>query len=102
MPDGANCPTDYPHPHTVHMLQGGEISICFGNEFSTIAHKTVYFDLIKDTDDNGPVLDSEQHHATLTQMETSLTAIHDSLKKVVDYQVGEGRGGGRIVLGCRI
>eukprot|EP00054_Salpingoeca_dolichothecata_P037439 m.10922 g.10922 ORF g.10922 m.10922 type:complete len:204 (+) comp7519_c0_seq1:46-657(+) len=63
----------------------GEYQFCFSNEFSTVAHKTVYFDVIVGEEE--PLFEEDNaHHKALTQIETSLVSMHDSLKKVVDYQ----------------
>jgi protein ERP2 len=63
----------------------GEYMFCFSNEFSTFAHKTVYFDFYTDEDDEA-IPDAGAHHEALTQLETSLVAMHDTLKVVSDYQ----------------
>jgi len=70
-------------------VEAGEYTFCFSNEFSTFAHKTVYFDLDTGEDDGLGVEseDEEGAHATaLTQLESSAYSIHESLKLVVDYQ----------------
>jgi len=71
-------------------VEAGEYTFCFSNEFSTFAHKTVYFDLDMGDDEalDGPGGgDEEGAHATaLTQLESSAYSIHESLKLVVDYQ----------------
>lgn len=63
--------------------ESGIYTACFSNAFSTFAHKTIYFDWIRD---NEPDNFLPSHHSTLTQLETSLMTIHDRLKVVVDYQ----------------
>ncbi|XP_070536579.1 transmembrane emp24 domain-containing protein 3-like [Ptychodera flava] len=63
----------------------GVYKFCFSNEFSTFAHKTVYFDLI--VGDEPPLLNEMGQHATaMTSMETSCVTIHEALKVVTDYQ----------------
>ena len=52
----------------------------FSNEFSTFAHKTVYFDFYTDEDDDEAVPNEGAHHQALTQLETSIVAMHDTLK----------------------
>lgn len=68
--------------------EAGEYTICFSNEFSTFAHKTVYFELDYDDESmNAPGVDEEGAHATaLTQLESSAYTIHEMLKHVSDYQ----------------
>ncbi|XP_071788738.1 transmembrane emp24 domain-containing protein 7-like [Asterias amurensis] len=57
---------------------------CFSNEFSTFAHKVVYFDFVVGDED---ALRGIGDHATaLTQLETACVSIRDSLKEVIDYQ----------------
>jgi len=71
-------------------VEAGEYTFCFSNEFSTFAHKTVYFDLDlgdESTDIGADAETGEGAHATaLTQLESSAYAIHESLRLVVDYQ----------------
>jgi len=69
-------------------VEEGEYTFCFSNEFSTFAHKTVYFDLDMEEDNkDAPGADAGGAHATaLTQLESSAYAIHESLRLVVDYQ----------------
>lgn len=62
--------------------------VCFSNEFSTVAHKTVYLDLIVGNRDDPLAAKAEQHRQTFTQLETSVASVHDSLRKVIDFQVG--------------
>jgi hypothetical protein len=48
---------------------------------STIAHKTVYIDVI--VGEEQPILNElKDHHVALTQMETALASIHNSLRGV--------------------
>eukprot|EP00051_Salpingoeca_urceolata_P027579 m.482208 g.482208 ORF g.482208 m.482208 type:complete len:203 (+) comp22459_c0_seq1:133-741(+) len=71
--------------HDFRAKKAGEYTVCFSNEFSTIAHKTVYMDWI--VGDEEPILkEVGDHHSALTQIETSLVAVHESLKRVIDYQ----------------
>ena len=70
-------------------VEAGEYTFCFSNEFSTFAHKTVYFDLeTEGDDDDSPLADEEEgaHATALTQLESSAYSVHESLKLVVDYQ----------------
>ena len=71
-------------------VEAGEYTFCFSNEFSTFAHKTVYFDLDigdESTDIGADDAEGEGAHATaLTQLESSAYAIHEALRLVVDYQ----------------
>ncbi|XP_072019798.1 transmembrane emp24 domain-containing protein 3-like [Amphiura filiformis] len=63
----------------------GVYKFCFSNEFSTFAHKLVYFDFM--VGDEDPLLRDLGEHATvLTQLETSTVTIHEALKAVIDYQ----------------
>eukprot|EP00112_Aurelia_sp_Birch-Aquarium-sp1_P014148 Seg3034.2 transcript_id=Seg3034.2/GoldUCD/mRNA.D3Y31 product="Transmembrane emp24 domain-containing protein 7" protein_id=Seg3034.2/GoldUCD/D3Y31 len=63
----------------------GEYVFCFGNEFSSFAHKTVYLDF--QAGEEAPLVASMgKHHTALTQLETSASNIHEALKVVIDYQ----------------
>lgn len=65
--------------------QKGTIEFCFSNEFSTFAHKVVYFDFLAGDDD--PLIRDIGAHATaLTQLETSCVTIHEALKAVINFQ----------------
>lgn len=69
--------------------EAGEYTFCFSNEFSTFAHKTVYFDLDIGEDDMLPPGEDNgdgAHATALTQLESSAYAIHEALRLVVDYQ----------------
>eukprot|EP00057_Strongylocentrotus_purpuratus_P032644 XP_788345.3 PREDICTED: transmembrane emp24 domain-containing protein 3 [Strongylocentrotus purpuratus] len=77
--------------------QAGTIEFCFSNEFSTFAHKVVYFDFMAGDED--PLIRDIGAHATaLGQLETSCVTIHEALKAVVNFQThyrlreGKGRG----------
>ena len=71
------------HSFTAHTA--GTYGVCFSNKFSTLAHKTVYFDFVVGNDD--PLQDAAlQHHETFTQLETSLINTHDALRRVLDMQ----------------
>ena len=63
-----------------------EYSFCFSNKMSTIAHKTVYFEIVIGNSDP-MVKEQQEHHQTFTQLETSLINNHDSLRQVIDLQV---------------
>ena len=63
----------------------GEYEFCFSNEFSSITHKRVYFELI--SSDEPPLTeDIGNHQVALTQLETSVVKIHEGLRVVQDYQ----------------
>lgn len=63
----------------------GVYAACFSNEFSTFSHKLVYVDF--QVGDEPPLLPGMGEHATvMTQMESSINEVHESLKKVIDYQ----------------
>eukprot|EP01134_Creolimax_fragrantissima_P005451 CFRG5451T1 len=65
----------------------GEFKVCFGNEFSAISHKIVYFDLYIDQDDATMVRSNDDHHATvLNRMTTMFVNIRDSFNTIVDAQ----------------
>ena len=67
------------------MFSLGEYTFCFSNEFSSITHKTVYFDF--QAGEEAPLLDTMTKHQTaLTQLETSTSNMHEALKVVIDYQ----------------
>lgn len=67
------------------LLLLGEHIFCFGNEFSSFSHKTVYFDF-QAGEDPTIVPSLGKHHTALTQIETSASNIHEALKVVIDYQ----------------
>ena len=70
-------------------VEAGEYTFCFSNEFSTFAHKTVYFDLDLGGDEDlelGGTAEEGAHATALTQLESSAYQIHESLRLVVDYQ----------------
>lgn len=56
------------------------VFVCLSNEFSTFAHKTVYFDFYTDEDEDALVPEEGAHHEALTQLESSLVTMHDTLK----------------------
>ncbi|XP_076803098.1 transmembrane emp24 domain-containing protein 7-like [Clavelina lepadiformis] len=62
----------------------GPYKICFGNEFSTISHKIVYFDLT--VGNEALLLDTMDRSTALTQMESYCVTIHDRLKEVFNLQ----------------
>eukprot|EP00035_Acanthoeca_spectabilis_P021246 m.437162 g.437162 ORF g.437162 m.437162 type:complete len:208 (-) comp18071_c0_seq1:131-754(-) len=71
--------------HTFNAKQTGEFTFCFSNAMSTVAHKTVYVDVVVGNDD--PLTaDAQKHHQTFTQVETSLINNHDALRRVIDLQ----------------
>ncbi len=80
--------------YTFKSERSGEYQFCFrypsyyydklifwSNEMSTMAHKTIYIDVIVGAE--APILSElKDHHVALTQMESSLAAIHNSLRTV--------------------
>lgn len=65
--------------------ESGEFKFCFSNEFSTYTHKMVYFDF--QVGDEDPLrFGSQGPLSAMTQMETSVMNVHQSLKVVIDYQ----------------
>eukprot|EP00041_Stephanoeca_diplocostata_P041926 m.9527 g.9527 ORF g.9527 m.9527 type:complete len:216 (+) comp6940_c0_seq1:185-832(+) len=71
------------HTFTAHST--GEYGFCFSNRMSTVAHKTVYLDVVIGNDD--PLIqDAQAHHQTFTQMETSLINNHDALRRIIQMQ----------------
>lgn len=63
--------------------QTGVYTVCFSNEFSTFSHKLVYMDLQIGEQDE---LRIPKEVTAMTQMETSISAIHEDLVTVLDYQ----------------
>eukprot|EP00049_Salpingoeca_infusionum_P009406 m.156713 g.156713 ORF g.156713 m.156713 type:complete len:291 (-) comp14330_c1_seq3:1461-2333(-) len=72
--------------HSFRAHESGEYMFCFSNQFSTVSHKTVYIDVT--VGDEEPVLeeDGKKHATALTQMETSVAAIHDAMRKSIGFQ----------------
>ena len=63
----------------------GEYMFCFGNEFSSFAHKTVYLDF--QAGEEAPLVASMgKRHTALTQLETSASNIHEALK-VISFKI---------------
>ncbi|XP_033098112.1 transmembrane emp24 domain-containing protein 3-like [Anneissia japonica] len=63
----------------------GVYKFCFSNEFSTFAHKTVYFDFY--AGDEPPLTGNIGAQASaLTQLEASCVMIHESLKTIINFQ----------------
>lgn len=62
----------------------GVYTVCFSNEFSTITHKVVYFDL--QYGGEAPILPEMARATALTQMESSIVTLHEMLNTVVEYQ----------------
>lgn len=63
----------------------GEYQVCFGNDFSSFSHKTVYFEFV--VGDEPPLTEEiGAHQVALTQLETSVVKMHEALKVVRDYQ----------------
>ncbi|EDO42051.1 predicted protein [Nematostella vectensis] len=71
--------------HTFTVEQPGIYKFCFSNEFSTISHKTVYFDF-QSGEETQLTKTMGNHHTALTQMETACVTIHENLKIAIDYQ----------------
>ena len=67
-------------------ISAGEYVFCFSNEFSSISHKTVYFDFNHGNEDSLAPAGIGSHHTALTQIETSSVQIHESLNVIIDYQ----------------
>lgn len=63
----------------------GEYSFCFSNEFSTFTHKMIYFDFQFGEDEILRV-DKTVPMQAMTQIETSVLRIHQSLRSTIDYQ----------------
>jgi len=63
----------------------GEYQFCFSNEFSTFTHKMVYFDFQVGEEDQLR-LGTGSPLSAMTQMESSVMSVHQSLKVVIDYQ----------------
>ncbi|KAM8895375.1 transmembrane emp24 domain-containing protein 3 [Spinachia spinachia] len=68
--------------HTATM--SGVYTVCFGNEFSTYTHKTVYLDFRHGAEK--PLIEAMGGTSPLTQMESSCVSIHEVLKTVADSQ----------------
>jgi len=64
----------------------GVYQLCFSNEFSTFAHKTVYFDLQVGEEQTAPVAAGMQHVTVMTMMETLSSQLFSYLNQVIDYQ----------------
>ena len=64
----------------------GEYVFCFSNEFSSVSHKTVYFDFNHGNEDPLAPAGIGSHHTALTQIETSSVQLHESLNVIIDYQ----------------
>jgi protein ERP2 len=63
----------------------GEYQLCFSNEFSSLSHKTVYFEFV--IGDEPPLTkDIGDHQVALTLLETSVTKIHEALRVIDNYQ----------------
>lgn len=70
---------------SIPLFFSGEYVFCFSNEFSSITHKTVYFDFNSGSEQPlTPGMGS--HHTALTMIETSTVQIHESLNVIIDYQ----------------
>lgn len=71
--------------HSFTAPVSGVYAACFSNEFSTFSHKLVYIDF--QVGDEPPLIPEMGEHVTvMTQMESSIKEVHESLKKVIDYQ----------------
>ena len=74
----------------------GTFTFCFGNQFSTITHKVVYWSLKSQEQQTLQAEAGGQYHDANTQMEESLEHLHRVLSNVVRYQLlyrhNEARG----------
>lgn len=72
----------------------GIYTICFSNEFSTFAHKLVYFDL--QVGEEAPLPGTGDHLTAMTKMEQSASVVHESLNSVIEaqthYRLNEAKG----------
>ncbi|XP_060796426.1 transmembrane emp24 domain-containing protein 3 [Neoarius graeffei] len=68
--------------HTTAMK--GVYQVCFGNEFSTFSHKTVYLDFRSGEEEQ--LLPDMAKPTALTQLESTCISIHEILKVVSDTQ----------------
>ena len=64
----------------------GEYSFCFGNEFSTWAHKVIYFDLREEELSSLAGEAGVKRPFVKTAAETSCDAVHETLTSVVEFQ----------------
>ena len=72
----------------------GTLEVCFGNEFSTVAHKTVYFALVVGDGDDGLAAAAAKGKTgaggdgahVLTQLESSSHGVHQALDTVINLQ----------------
>ncbi|XP_057316709.1 transmembrane emp24 domain-containing protein 7-like [Hydractinia symbiolongicarpus] len=71
--------------HTFDSKIPGEYTFCFSNEFSSVTHKTVYFDF-QTGEEPSQIPGIGNHHTALTMIESSAVQIHESLKVIIDYQ----------------
>ena len=86
-PDGLKLYTDQRKQYDVHewtAQKSGEYSFCFSNEFSTITHKVVYFQLA--VGDEKPLLDSMNKPTALGQIETSCVMMHEQANNIIGLQ----------------
>lgn len=64
----------------------GEYTFCFGNEFSTFAHKVVYFDLRPEELDSLAGEAGIKRPFVRTAAESSCDVIHETMTSVVEFQ----------------
>ena len=64
----------------------GEYSFCFGNEFSTWAHKIVYFDLRPEELESLALESGLKRPFVRTASESSCDGIHETMTSVVEFQ----------------
>ncbi|XP_064603487.1 transmembrane emp24 domain-containing protein 7-like [Liolophura sinensis] len=64
----------------------GQFQFCFSNEFSTISHKVIFFDLRTEEMDNLAVEAGNKKPYVDTASENSMNQIHSSMSQVVDFQ----------------
>lgn len=72
----------------------GQYTFCFGNEFSTFAHKLVYFEII--VGDEDPLPSAQQGPTAMTKFEAAAANIHENLNSIFDaqthYKLAEAKG----------
>jgi len=86
-PDGLKLYNDQRKQFDVHEWEAqkdGQYSFCFSNEFSTITHKVVYFELQVGAEK--PLFDGADKPTALTQIESRCVTIHEEANKVHDLQ----------------
>ncbi|EGD74962.1 hypothetical protein PTSG_07187 [Salpingoeca rosetta] len=72
--------------HRFRAPMSGEYAFCFSNKFSTVTHKTVYLDVTVGNKEQVIEEGGKVHDVALTQIETSISSIHNALSKTMSYQ----------------